>query len=192
MDVGHDHDPAALAVLQSTELRPGSHRPVWDVLEVGNIKLRTPFQELAALAVDLALEFRIAGYPVVLTLDATGLGGPVVEMARTRAPDLQVIAVTISGGRTLTHNAPDEYTVGKHRLTEVLQVALEQQGLLVPDTPGGELFTSQAQRFVRKPTAGGHQKHEAAGSGHDDLVLAVELALWIGDTFFDQQAGVPI
>lgn len=214
LDVGKEQDPAALAVLRSTgRLRPDSPRPVWDVVEVGNIPLGTAYQQLADATVELADDFVRAGYPVMLTIDATGVGAPVVEMARRRARELceqhtpagaaepaaevHVVAVSICGGQAARLTGADEYTVGKHTLTEVLQVALEQQGLVLPRDSGGTLtagaaaFVRQAEKFGRKrDPRTGYERHEAAGGGHDDLVLATELALWTGDTLHDQQAGV--
>lgn len=190
LDVGKERDPAALAVLQTAGTRPDSHRPRWRVLEIGNLELGTPYHLIATRTVRLAESFVECGYPTVVTIDATGIGGAVSETARGCNPDLHIVDVTIGGGRVLTHNGPDEYTVGKHRLTEVLQVALEQQGLEIPDSDGAHLFRDQLGAFVRKPGRNGYIRHEAAGSGHDDLVLAAELAMWTGDHMFDQHAGV--
>lgn len=189
LDVGKERDPAALAVLRSDGLREGSHRPRWQALDISNIPLGTRYQDLATLLVTVTAELVAAGFPTVATVDATGIGGAVVELARTQAPELHIVAVTIGSGRCLTHNAPDDYTVGKHRLTESLQVALQQRGLDVPpQVASGELRT-QLESFVAKPTATGRARHEA-DSGHDDLVLSLELAIWTGDTMYDQLAGV--
>jgi hypothetical protein len=192
VDIGRKNDPAAVAVLQTDDLRPGSHRPLWRGLDLGNIKIGTTYTMLGDIIAGLGLEFATAGYPVVVTVDATGVGAPVLERARDRAPDLHIIGVTISAGRALSQNGPDDYTVGKHRLTEVLQVALQQRGLVLADTPGAKLFGEQLRAFVAKPTASGYHRHEAAGDGHDDVLLAAELALWAGDTMFDQMAGVAL
>jgi len=192
LDVGKEQDPAALAALRTVGLRPNSHRPLWDLLSIGNIELGTPYQQLADLLVTVAQELVDAGYPVVATIDATGIGAAVVEMARKAGPDLHIVAVSISSGRTLTHSNPDEYVVGKHRLTEVLQVALEQRGVTIPpELPNARAFGDQLGRFRARPTSTGYQKHEAS-TGHDDLVLAAELALWTGDIMHDQHAGVAL
>ncbi|MBA8929523.1 hypothetical protein BC739_006741 [Kutzneria viridogrisea] len=190
MDVGRERDPAALAVLHSAGPRPGSHRPCWDALDVGNLPLGTSYTALAQRAVSLAREFADAGWPVVLTLDATGIGAAVHELAVAAAPELHIVAVTIVAGSTVRHTGPDTYSVGKHRLTEVVQVALQQRGLSLPDTPGVQELRGQLGRFIAKPRPGGYQRHEAAGAGHDDLVLALALALWTGDALHDQHAGV--
>lgn len=189
MDVGREHDPAALAVLHSRDFRPDSHRPIWKVLDVGNIELGTEYTQLAHTAADLAADFHHAGFPTVLAVDATGIGGAVVELARRRQPDVHLAAVTISGGHTLSRTDDHDYTVGKHRLTEVLQVALEQGGLRLPDTNGTYELHQQLANFARVPTGTGHVRHEAS-TGHDDLVLALELALWAGDALHDEYAGV--
>lgn len=194
LDIGHEDDPAALAVLQSAGTRDGSHRAAWVALDVGNIERGTPYAALADNTVALARDFTDAGYPVVTTIDATGIGAAVVEQARALAPELHIIAVTIAGGTALNHTGPGDYTVGKHRLTEVLQVALQQRGLQLATTAGTSELRDQLAAFVRKPRRsrngrGVYHQHEAA-SGHDDLVLALELALWTGDVMYDQHAGV--
>lgn len=188
LDVGRENDPAALAVLHARDLRPESHRPIWKALDVGNIALGTAYTDLAHTAADMAAEFHHAGFPVVLAIDATGIGGAIVELARRRRPEVHIAAVTISGGHVLSRTDEHDYTVGKHRLTEVLQVALEQGGLRLPDTDGTHELHQQLAAFSRQRTPSGYTKHEAA-SGHDDLVLALELALWIGDAMHDEYSG---
>lgn len=192
LDVGREHDPAALCVLRSGTPPHGGHRPAWHVLDIGNIPRGTDYTDLAAQAAGLTLEFADAGYDAVLTIDATGIGAAVVELARKQAPEQRIYAVTIGAGRSLTSSGGGDFTVGKHRLTEVLQVAMERSRLTIdeqasPDGVGE--FQRQLGRFVRKPGKRGYQKHEAA-KGHDDLVLAVELAMWTGDAMADDAAGV--
>ncbi|MBB3665950.1 hypothetical protein FB384_004909 [Prauserella sediminis] len=189
LDVGREHDPAALGVLHSGDPRPNSHRPHWSVLEIGNIELGTEYLDLAKMATSLAGAFHAAGHQTVLSIDATGIGAAVVEMARRNRPGLHICAITIGSSRTLARTDEHDYTVGKHRLTETLQVALEQSGISLPDSDGGVATMDQLRRFARRPTRSGYHKHEAA-SGHDDLVLALELALWTGDTLHDEYAGV--
>jgi hypothetical protein len=191
LDVGKERDPAALAVLHSQGPRPDSHRPLWKALSIGNVELGTTYQKLAAMTVGIAQDFVTAGYPTVVTIDATGIGAAVTELARTEAPELHIVGVTISGGRTLTMHSPDTYVVGKHRLTEVVQVALQQQGLDVPASAGARELHDQMRRFTQKTTRTGAVRHEAS-SGHDDLVLCLELAMWTGDTLYDQHAGVAL
>ena len=194
LDVGREHDPAALAVLSARGTRPSSHRPAWTLLDVGNLALGTDYLKLAEQAAGLAAEFTGAGYATVLAVDATGIGAAVLEMARRSAPTERIYGVSITSGMSLSRSSPDGFTVGKHRLTEGLTVALQQGGLdtdahASPD--GVAEFQAQMAQFVAKPRPGQptYQRHEAA-SGHDDLVLAVELALWIGDAMADEAAGV--
>lgn len=189
LDVGKEQDPAALCVLHSGDLRPGSHRPSWTVLEIGNLPLGTDYTDLAVMATGLAGAFHDGGHPTVLSIDATGIGGAVVELARRQRPDLHICAIAIGSGRTLSRPGNHDYVVGKHRLTEVLQVALEGQALRLPNSAGGAATVDQLRQFARRPTRTGYQKHEAA-RGHDDLVLTLELAVWTGDTLYDEYAGV--
>lgn len=192
LDVGREHDPAALAVLVSTDTPSPSHRPTWSILDVGNVARGTDYTDLVEMVTELHDEFVAAGYTTTLTIDATGIGAAVVEMAQKRIPEQRVYAVTIGSGMTLVSHG-DRITVGKHRLTEALQVAVEQSRISVDDgaSPDGvRELNEQMRSFSSKPgRRPGYQRHEAA-RGHDDLVLAVELALWTGDSMADQAAGV--
>lgn len=194
LDVGREHDPAALAVLASAGALAGSHRPAWRLLEIGNLALGTDYLDLAEQAADLAGEFTQAGYATVLAVDATGIGAAVLEMARRSAPTERIYGVSITAGMSLSRTGPEHLSVGKHRLTDTLATALEHDRLTIDehaDADGVREFRSQLARFVAKPRAGkpAYHKHEAA-TGHDDLVLAVELALWLPDAMADEHAGV--
>lgn len=193
MDVGREHDPAALAVLHGQYRRPGSHRLAWRLLEIGNLPLGTDYLDLATQIADLATDFTTAGYSTVTSIDATGIGAAVLELARGQAPAEQIYGVTITGGHSLGTQSATDFTVGKHRLTEVLQVALEQEGLTFDehaDPDGIAAFRRQLAQFRSSPSrTGSYQRHEAA-RGHDDLVLAAELALWTGDAMADEAAGI--
>jgi hypothetical protein len=191
LDIGREHDPAALAVLMSSTTRPASHRPLWRAVSISTIPLGTSYRLLAETTVNIANEFQETGQAVVVTVDATGVGSPVIETMREIAPTLHIVGVKIAGGRSRSMQGPDDYVVGKHLLTEVLQVALEQHGIeWPPGTTEHDELHKQMASFVTKTTATGYQRHEAAGDGHDDLVLATELALWTGDTMADELAGV--
>ena len=90
LDLGQRHDPTALAVLEAADLMATTPDPVtWERAQVRHFGLRhlerlplgTPYTEVAARVRDVLLALRQAGR-VTLTVDATGVGAPVVDVLR--------------------------------------------------------------------------------------------------------------
>jgi len=106
--------------------------------------------------------------PVVF-VDASGPGAAVYEMIKTLFPN--AISVTITGGSTARKISKTEYNVSKRFLMRGLQVAFKTKWLAI-DCFGAEELKKECINFIRKENG----KLEA-GEGHDDLVLALALAL---------------
>jgi len=101
--------------------------------------------------------------------DATGVGMPVVEMLREAGLKAQVVPVTITSGGSarldgIVWHMPRRDLLGK------LVVEFEQGRLRLPAKSG------LAGR-LREEIAG-VQAGPGRGSGHDDLVFALALAVW--------------
>jgi hypothetical protein len=64
-----------------------------------------------------------------LVVDATGVGGPVVDLARARGLGRGLMPVTITGGSGENVSARDGYRVPKRDLITGLQVAFETKTL---------------------------------------------------------------
>ena len=113
--------------------------------------------------------------PPMLVLDATGLGGPVVQLARQRG--LRPIGLTITAGNnaTLTGNA---WSAPKALLISETRIALEQRRLVVANFPGREILEREMLAFSAKLSASGRASFEAAGGEHDDTVLSVAMAVF--------------
>jgi hypothetical protein len=112
-----------------------------------------------------------------LVADATGVGRPIVDMLR--AAGLQPLAVTITGGDTVTTEGG--FTrVPKRDLVGVLQVALQTGRLKFnPGMPEVNTFVQEALSFQVKITTAANDTYGSWREGaHDDLVLAGALALW--------------
>ena len=98
--------------------------------------------------------------PPMLVMDATGLGAPVVQLARQRG--LRPIGLTITAGNnaTLTGNA---WSVPKALLISETRIALEQRRLVVAQFPGREVLERELMAFTAKLSASGRASFEAAG-----------------------------
>ena len=116
---------------------------------------------------------------VYCVVDATGVGRPVVDMLHD-AKIRPLIAVTITGGDTVSRDGTD-YRVPKRDLVSTLQVELQNDRLKIAEGLDlSAILVREMQNFrVKINIATGHDSYEAWREGdHDDLVLAVALALW--------------
>jgi hypothetical protein len=115
-----------------------------------------------------------------LVIDRTGMGIGVadrmVEAARSGELRAKVSSIAITSGEN-----PDSQkrTVPKLLLLQNLLVVLEQDRLDVVDSlDGAPAWRAEMLSFQRRATERGHVSLQAAGAGHDDLVLATALAVW--------------
>ena len=119
--------------------------------------------------------------PPMAIFDQTGVGRPVVDLARRM--ELQPYGVTITAGsqEKLERN---EAHVAKKILASVIAVALDTERLtVVANGPHVEVLKEELRNFRVKITADtGNEKLEAwRDSQHDDLVLGAALAVWAGE-----------
>ena len=188
LDLGQAHDPSALALLEHADLLLGRERlcrdPLtWEHRTAPRLALRhlrrwplgTPYTQVVA---DVARTVhRLQPHPVHLVVDATGVGAPVVDLLRTTRTGAHLVPVVITGaphaheGKLATH-------VPKHELIRGLQLLLEKKELtLAAGLPLAEDLRRELAAFELKPTHRGSRSGAAHGE-HDDLVMALALAVW--------------
>jgi hypothetical protein len=126
------------------------------------------------------------GSAPLLVVDQTGVGRPVVDMLR--AAELSPIAVTITGGDTVTQDGRD-YRVPKRDLVSVVQVLLQAERLKIASSlKEASTLTAELLAFKVSISLKGHDSYgNDVGpwreNPHDDLVLAVALAAWCGEHY---------
>jgi len=113
----------------------------------------------------------------VLAVDATGVGVAVTGMLSEAG--LSFKGVTITGGDREHHDG-NSYRVPKRDLIAQAQVLLQNRRLkVVPTLAEAATLTQELTNFRYKISASGHDSYEAWREGdHDDLVLALALAVW--------------
>lgn len=117
-------------------------------------------------------------HPPVLAVDATGVGKPVVDLLRERG--LSPVAIIITGGNTVTEGDDKTKRVPKIDLVSAAVVALQTRRLRVAaELPLAQTLVDELlnYRVTVSPTTA-HESFDARAGTHDDLVLAVSLALW--------------
>lgn len=185
VDLGQTNDPTAIAVIERERVPGGGARGERKVPDKTQYILR----HLERLPLNLTYVAQI-GYvgsvmarpPISntegsrLVIDHTGAGRPVFDMF-THA-GLAPVGVTITGGDQVNH-ATGGYRVPKSLLVSTLQAMLHSGQLeIAGDLPDLTALKGELQNFRVGFTATGHMQFEARSGAHDDLVLAVAIALW--------------
>ncbi len=119
-----------------------------------------------------------------LVLDGTGVGRPVVDMFRQSAR-YAMTPVLITAGATVSTDEAGYTHVPKRDLVGATQVLLQNKQVRIgPSLPEAQTLTSELQTFQTKISV--QTAHESFGAWregqHDDLVLALALALWFATT----------
>ena len=119
---------------------------------------------------------------VSLAADATGVGAPVIDMLRPCVAPVPMFALTITGGTAVSH-AGRSSSVPKRDLVSAAQVLLQERRLqIAASLPHAETLVSELLAFRVSISASGHDSYAAwRERDHDDLVLAVALAAWLGE-----------
>ena len=114
-------------------------------------------------------------------LDATGVGRPITDLFREQLPRVPVYAITITAGTTVTGSGEHPH-VPKRDLINTAALILEQHRLQIATAlPDTDALVEELLAFRRTTSDTGHDSYAAAAGNHDDLVLALSLALWTGE-----------
>jgi hypothetical protein len=186
LDLGQKGDFTAIVVVEEWEEAVGGVDRVTyelkrvrrlDVRHLERVPLGTPYPEVVERVCDLVRSPELKG-KCVLVVDATGVGGPVVDLLRRAPLEAWLTPVTITGGEQQS-SGRDGWRVPKRDLVTAVQVALERGELRLPAgmAMGRELVEELMDMRV-KISASGHDAYGARGGRHDDLVLALGLACW--------------
>lgn len=201
LDLGQARDYTALSVVEAhptlTKYRVSDYDPIreiaglplsFDVRHLQRYKLGTSYP---AIVEDVALKVRqLAG--VVLAIDHTGCGRPVVDLFERAG--LHPLGITITSGDT-THGEDRQWRVPKRDLIGILQVAVQAGRFKVaqqlPDAR--HLVDELLNLRVKINLKTAHDSYEAWREGiHDDLVLSAALACWTATQFYTSQEQVAV
>ncbi len=142
------------------------------------VALGTSYQDVVGRVREVARSGELAGRCTVVA-DATGVGGPVIELLREAGLGCELAAVTITGSQRATREG-GEWHVPKRELVVGLQVMLETGSLrIAAGLREGETFMRELTGMRVRVSAARHEQFGAWREGtHDDLVLAAALACW--------------
>ncbi len=176
LDLGQAQDYTALAV---AEVHARAHEYIYCVRHLQRFGLKTSYPAIVRHVVAL-LQLPAVRGQTTLIADATGVGQPVIEMLKEAG--LNPIAITITGGSVVTEQAWDHFHVPKRDLVSAIQIPLQGRRLsIAPALPEADLLKQELANFQVKVTTAAHDTYGAWRQGtHDDLVLALAVAIWYG------------
>ena len=172
LDLGQAKDFTALAIIEKLE---DDQLTVYHVRKLERTR-GTPYPNVVARVQAILEKLPDAD----LVEDATGVGAPVVDMFNEAG--LEPKAIYIHGGDRVTREG-NTWRVPKRDLVGVLQVLLQNQKLKVAPGPLTDTLVNEMLNLkVKIDPATAHDSYSAwRVAEHDDLVLAVALAVWYGE-----------
>jgi len=185
LDLGQTKDYTALVIL---ERHGEAEKAIFQARHLERFPLGTPYPAIVAAVAEMLKQPSLSKEKVRLAVDETGVGAPVVDLFRQARLNAVLHPIHITGGSTVNRDRGVEY-VPKRNLVSVVQVALQTDKLKVASAlPEAQTLVRELQNFQVKITDAANDTYGAWREGtHDDLVLAVALALYAG-----KKRGAPI
>ncbi len=153
--------------------RTTDKQPLW-LRTLHRYPLQTPYPDVVT---DIIRRLSGATTPV-LVVDGTGVGAAVVDMFRYSDLPCTMVKVLIHGGAQISYDRGVH--VPKRDLIGAVQAVLHTGQLQVArQSAMTEAWAKEMAGYKLSLTANGHDTYNArTDSVHDDLVLAVALAVW--------------
>jgi hypothetical protein len=177
VDLGQSHDPSAAIVIdrqrQLLDIVYASRLPLNLSYEAQLDRIQSVIDRLGTIHGNTEL----SGGAMV-AFDSTGLGRPVTELAakQFRCP---VIGITITGGRT-ANTQFTRWTAPKVDLVDTTTVALQQHRLHAsPQLSDLDQLLDELKGYSYDQAATGTTFGNDSRTGHDDLVVALLLAVYL-------------
>ena len=136
------------------------------VRAIERVRLGTPYPDIVDWVKSVVTNHELQKR-VVLTVDATGLGGPVIDLLRRAQLGCSIFPITITGGGTYD---PKTGSVPRTQLMTNLQVMI-QQGRI-------EIAESCSQAKALETELRNLQPDGPAAGHHDDITMALALSAW--------------
>ena len=142
----------------------------------------TPYPEVVAEVRRLLQTPVLSGS--VLSIDQTGVGRAVVDMLveALQGVDCDIHPIVITGGHAATVDAMSSIRVPKRELVGTMQVLLQTRRLRIArQLADRAALVQELGNFGVQITAARHEVFAARAGQHDDLLMAVSLAAWVGE-----------
>ncbi len=186
VDVGQAHDPTAICVASRIvtvplnpvfkDLNPYKH-PRYEVAHLERLRLGMPYPAQVDYLEGIMARQPLSAPRARLLVDYTGVGRPVLDLFGQRAALRHAQGVVITGGRE-TSATRTGWSVPKGELVSKLQALLHAGDLrIAAGLQDATVLARELQDFRVRFTDHGNATFSAREGAHDDLVLALALAV---------------
>jgi hypothetical protein len=177
LDLGCLTDFTAFVGLQKTPHPDGAR---YEVRSLCRFALGTPYPAQVEKVVEWMGRPPYDKAPLVL--DRTGVGVPVSQLFTARLGS-RLVPVMITGGASVRFKDGSHH-VAKSVLVSHLQKVLSTRRLAIADSlPEAKVMKGEFKNFTSKITPKGtSETFEGREGAHDDLLLALTIGLWLGET----------
>lgn len=176
LDLGQAKDYTAMAII---EARGERQAMTFQARHLQRYELGTPYPAIVANVAAMLKREPFTTVKTTLSVDGTGVGAAVVDLFRKEKLNAHFQPIIITGGDMVTQEG-GVTRVPKRDLVGVTQVALQTSRLkIAAELPEAQTLVGELQSFQVKITTAANDTYGAWREGaHDDLVLAVSMALW--------------
>jgi hypothetical protein len=185
LDLGRPHEFTALSVLERTEV-PDPDKPErrvrhYAVRHLERLPPATPYPEVFTRLTELFAAPPLRGSRLVV--DYTGVGRPVLDMLRKAKIGASINPLFVTSGKKSSSDDRGGWLVPRQEIAATLQVLLQSRRLRVaPALPEATMLAKELAAFQVKMSTAAEMEMDAWRRGaHDDLVLAVAVAAWLGE-----------
>lgn len=176
LDLGRREDYTALCVL---ERREDASYVRYECRHLARYDLGTPYLRIVDAVGELLGRQPLTGR-CQLVIDASGVGDAVCEMFS--AAGRRYASVLITGGFGWHREGGRRYIVSKHALVSVVQKFLSCEALGVSkQLAEAETLRAELRHFRVRISKAANELYEAREGQHDDLVLSLAVALFVGE-----------
>jgi hypothetical protein len=179
LDLGRPHEFTALAAVQDSGL-DGEGRTIWALPLLTRWPLGTAYAEIVTAVKRTAEKLPRP----VLVVDATGVGEAIVDLFRQATlPVEELVSVTVTAGQGAHKAAWDRWTCPRKDLAGAVQSVLQGRRLkIAKGLREAATLTRELAAFPMKQSSSAEETLDAwRERDQDDLVLAVALAVWLGE-----------
>lgn len=179
LDLGQSSDFTALVALDRIGQAPYSYL----LRYIKRFPLKTSYPDILTGVSTIVKTPPLPGN-TALVIDGTGVGAPMVDLFAEANLPVELYGVNITGGNEALEYEDHKFRVPKRDLATVVKILLDGGRLKIrQELPERGLLEKELQTFrVKINTKTAHDSYEAWREGdHDDLVLALALACWLGE-----------
>ena len=180
LDLGQQDDYTVVSVIQIIETPVGSDIYKYKLIFLYKFQLKETYTSIVLWVADfIKTTFDPNAY--ILVVDYGGPGRPVVDLLEEH--ELNLIALTTTGGLEANWRNGNRITVPKRELITSLEVVFQSQKLSIhKDIMHLKDLEKEILNFEGKPKANNSVKFEAAYKHHDDIIMSLSMAIWYAES----------